>query len=289
MANRSDREPGHPAGCPGRHSPQSRVGPSSRIPSGPAVNMNDCIDRPDTRLHPTNASEAQFATCNAGAIHTRPAPFGQITSRRVAIRCRSGHSVWRPTKSYTSGQITPESGSVFCRCPSSDEPIAAAQLNATAPRGAAVLAGCRGRHPSRFDEFDLIRRQRTPPVERFRLADDPRSTHSQAFGDPGPFGPVGRGHHRVVAWQAPLSSVRFQRQATRRQMPLDRLVRLAVLEADLRLVPNRRSDLGRCNPSASRHGRLIGSLKAGEGRSHRRNQCRHLQGCDAIVRHIRRH
>ena len=32
--------------------------------------MNDCIDRPDTRLHPTNASEAQFATCNAGAIHT---------------------------------------------------------------------------------------------------------------------------------------------------------------------------------------------------------------------------
>jgi hypothetical protein len=33
--------------------------------------MNDCIDRPDTRLHPTNASEAQFATCNAGAIHTR--------------------------------------------------------------------------------------------------------------------------------------------------------------------------------------------------------------------------
>jgi hypothetical protein len=33
--------------------------------------MNDCIDRPDTRLHPTNAPEAQFATCNAGAIHTR--------------------------------------------------------------------------------------------------------------------------------------------------------------------------------------------------------------------------
>jgi len=37
MANRSDREPGHPAECPGHHSPQSRVGPSSRIPSGPAV------------------------------------------------------------------------------------------------------------------------------------------------------------------------------------------------------------------------------------------------------------
>ncbi|WP_264047944.1 SDR family oxidoreductase [Methylobacterium flocculans] len=32
--------------------------------------MNDCINRPDTRLHPTNASEPQFVTCNAGAIHT---------------------------------------------------------------------------------------------------------------------------------------------------------------------------------------------------------------------------
>ncbi len=71
MANRSDREPGHPAASPGRDSSQSRVGPSSRIPSGPAVNMNDCINRPDTRLHPTNPSDTQFATCNAGAIHTR--------------------------------------------------------------------------------------------------------------------------------------------------------------------------------------------------------------------------
>lgn len=33
--------------------------------------MSDCINMPDTRLHPTKASEAQFATCNAGAIHTR--------------------------------------------------------------------------------------------------------------------------------------------------------------------------------------------------------------------------
>jgi hypothetical protein len=82
MANRSDREPGHPAECPGRRSPRSRVGPSSRIPSGPAVNMNDCIDRPDTRLHPTNASEALFATCNAGAIHT-----GRLVeSRRATVR-----------------------------------------------------------------------------------------------------------------------------------------------------------------------------------------------------------
>lgn len=37
MAYRSDREPGHPAERPRHHSLQSRVGPSSRIPSGPAV------------------------------------------------------------------------------------------------------------------------------------------------------------------------------------------------------------------------------------------------------------
>ena len=37
MAHRSDREPGHPAECPRRHSLHCRVGPSSRIPSGPAV------------------------------------------------------------------------------------------------------------------------------------------------------------------------------------------------------------------------------------------------------------
>jgi hypothetical protein len=70
MANRSDREPGHPAECPRHHSLQSRVGPSSRIPSGPAA-TNGCINRPDTRLHPTNAPDRQIAACNAGAIHTR--------------------------------------------------------------------------------------------------------------------------------------------------------------------------------------------------------------------------
>ena len=70
MANRSDREPGHPAECPRHHSLQSRVGPSSRIPSGPAA-KNGCINRPDTRLHPTKAPDRQIAACNAGAIHTR--------------------------------------------------------------------------------------------------------------------------------------------------------------------------------------------------------------------------
>ena len=37
MANRSDRELGHPAECLRRQSLLSRVGPNSRIPSGPAV------------------------------------------------------------------------------------------------------------------------------------------------------------------------------------------------------------------------------------------------------------
>ena len=143
-------------------------GPSPAVVLGPfahvAARQLSANSRP--RRNDRIGSGKTLSVFPASPLQSGPAAFGQITSRRVAIRCRSGHSVWRPTKSYTSGQITPESGSVFCRCPSSDEPIAAAQLNATAPRGAAVLAGCRGRHPSRFDEFDLIRRQRTPPSAR---------------------------------------------------------------------------------------------------------------------------
>ena len=55
MANRSDREQGQPTECPRRHSLRSRMGPCSRTPSGPAVSI-DCINRPDRRLHPTNAT-----------------------------------------------------------------------------------------------------------------------------------------------------------------------------------------------------------------------------------------
>jgi hypothetical protein len=53
--------------------------------------MNDCIDRPDTRLHPTHAPEALFATCNAGAIHT-------------------GRSASDPPLPYKPGSTLPESG-----------------------------------------------------------------------------------------------------------------------------------------------------------------------------------
>src|SRR5271157_3123682 len=55
MANRSDREQGQPSRCPRHHSLHNRMGPCSRTPSGPAVSI-DCINRPDRRLHPTNAT-----------------------------------------------------------------------------------------------------------------------------------------------------------------------------------------------------------------------------------------
>ena len=60
MANRSDREQGQPTECPRRHSLRSRMGPCSRTPSGPAVSI-DCINRPDRRLHPTNATASIYS------------------------------------------------------------------------------------------------------------------------------------------------------------------------------------------------------------------------------------
>jgi hypothetical protein len=50
------------------HSLQSRLGPCSPTPSGPAAS-NGCMNRPDRRLHPTNAPEQRITSCNAGAIH----------------------------------------------------------------------------------------------------------------------------------------------------------------------------------------------------------------------------
>lgn len=59
MADRSDREQGQPNRCPRRHSLNNRMGPCSRTPSGPAVST-DCINRPDRRLHPTNATASIY-------------------------------------------------------------------------------------------------------------------------------------------------------------------------------------------------------------------------------------
>ena len=59
MADRSDREQGQPKLSLRRHSLISRMGPCSRTPSGPAVST-DCINRPDRRLHPTNATASIY-------------------------------------------------------------------------------------------------------------------------------------------------------------------------------------------------------------------------------------
>src|SRR6202000_2121705 len=42
-----------------RQSLMNRMGPCSRTPSGPAVST-DCINRPDRRLHPTNATASIY-------------------------------------------------------------------------------------------------------------------------------------------------------------------------------------------------------------------------------------
>ena len=56
--------------------------------------MNDCINRPDTRLHPTSASEPQFAPCNAGAIHTGRVDEHSAGPHGVAIRLGDGSGIW---------------------------------------------------------------------------------------------------------------------------------------------------------------------------------------------------
>ncbi|MDF3064016.1 MAG: hypothetical protein K0S06_4125 [Microvirga sp.] len=94
MANRSDRGRGQPAECPGHQSPQSRMGPRPRKPSGPAV--FDRANRPDTRRHPTSTPDRHRPPCNAastpnrhrppcnaGAIHTRHAAIGQLRTLKL--------------------------------------------------------------------------------------------------------------------------------------------------------------------------------------------------------------
>ena len=51
--------------CRRHHSLQSRLGPCSPTPSRPAAS-NGCMNRPDRRLHPTNAPEQRITSCNAG-------------------------------------------------------------------------------------------------------------------------------------------------------------------------------------------------------------------------------
>jgi ribosomal protein L44E len=101
MAYRSDREPGHPAERPRIIACKAEWDPARGYHQG-QQSGNGCINRPDTRLHPTNAPDRQIATCNAGAIHTRRLGYHGCHRRltevrrkptgRFQLRCDSCHS-----------------------------------------------------------------------------------------------------------------------------------------------------------------------------------------------------
>jgi hypothetical protein len=65
MANRSDREQGQPTERPRHHSLRSRTRPCSWTPSWPAVSI-DCVNRPDRRLHLTNATTSIYLLHRGG-------------------------------------------------------------------------------------------------------------------------------------------------------------------------------------------------------------------------------
>src|SRR6476620_5848079 len=85
MADRSDREQGQPNRCPRRHSLINRMGPCSRTPSGPAVST-DCINRPDRRLHPTNA------TASIALATREPSTEDSIRTSRQSVWCQQRKS-----------------------------------------------------------------------------------------------------------------------------------------------------------------------------------------------------
>src|SRR5207342_2284586 len=93
MANRSDREQGQPNLSLRRHSLNNRMGPCSRTPSGPAVST-DCINRPDRRLHPTNAT-ASIYLLQRGSHPQRT----QVERRAMSVI----YSVWRPMAEQVAG------------------------------------------------------------------------------------------------------------------------------------------------------------------------------------------
>src|SRR5579859_6490169 len=93
MADRSDRERGQPNSCPRRHSLSNRMGPCSRTPSGPAVST-DCINRPDRRLHPTNATASIYLLQRGSHPQkTSAAPVGmsqrQVDDITCSLCCRN--------------------------------------------------------------------------------------------------------------------------------------------------------------------------------------------------------
>jgi hypothetical protein len=86
MAHRSDREQGHPAECPRRHSLLSRVGPSSRIPSRPAVTMSDRIKQAGQKTAPDHPPETSNYSLQCGSHPQKTLDCGTAlgASRQVA-------------------------------------------------------------------------------------------------------------------------------------------------------------------------------------------------------------
>ena len=72
MANRSDRELAKSSECLSHNASIAEWNPARGYHQGQW--SSDRIERPDTRLHPTNAKH-QIVTRNAGAIHTKRSPF----------------------------------------------------------------------------------------------------------------------------------------------------------------------------------------------------------------------
>jgi len=75
MANRSDREQGQPTKCPRRHSLISRMGPSSRTPSGPAVQISTAsTGRTEDCTRPTPLHHFTLATREPSTEDIRGSP-----------------------------------------------------------------------------------------------------------------------------------------------------------------------------------------------------------------------
>jgi len=69
MANRSDRSSDTPPNVQG-FKPAKQSGTELADTIRASSPRNDCTNRPDTRLHPTQPPKHQIEPCNAGAIHT---------------------------------------------------------------------------------------------------------------------------------------------------------------------------------------------------------------------------
>ena len=94
----------------------------------------------------------------------------------------------------------------------------------------------------------------------------------------------------LIGRQAELRSVAVRGQAVTRQVPLERLVGLAVDEADQGIRPDRLADLCRGRLLDSRFGRRVGSsalTKAGKCGVDTRDEGRQLGHRNVVVRHVR--